>query len=299
MSHTIDLCDRIGTELPSRGTDEAIATLATAQHGVVARFQLRAMRISDRAITGRLRAKRLHPIHRGVFAVGHTRLSRLGRWMAAVLACGPGAVLSHASAAALWQIKDSNKGKTDVTVRPGAKRRRGIDVHRSSLPFDEVTNHDGIPVTTVARTILDVAATAGPAQIERMLREAEYLCLDDAVGVDALLARYPNRPGTRSLRRAQQCMHESTGRIRSDLEERFKALLLKANLPPPDLNASLQSGRDHDRARRALAKAKAHRRARRLAGTRNPIGIRIRPGARPRGDPRGLPGHPGNVAADG
>ena len=242
MTHAIDLCDQIRTQLPSRGADAAIGALATAQHGVVARFQLRALGISDHAITGRIRARRLHPLHRGVFAVGHERLTRFGRWMAAVLACGPSAVLSHASAAALWQIKDSNKGKPDVTVPPSAKRRTRIDVHRSLLPFDEITTHEGIPVTTVARTIIDAAAGSRPDQIERMLREADFLRLDDVTGVDALLERYPRRPGSRFLRKARERMRESSGRTRSEMEERFKVLVLKANLPTPEVNATLELG---------------------------------------------------------
>src|SRR4051812_17032289 len=123
MSHAIDLCRAIRGKLPSRAPDALMAALAADQHGVVARSQLLLLGLSGDAIDRRIAARRLHPMYRGVFAVGHRRVSRLGRWMAAVLACGPDAVLSHASAAALWQIKDSNKGKPDVTVQPGAKGR--------------------------------------------------------------------------------------------------------------------------------------------------------------------------------
>lgn len=242
MTHAIDLCRAIAAQLPSRGPDELIASLAAAQHGVIARFQMRALGISNDAITHRMATGRLHRLHRGVFAVGHKRVTRLGRWMAAVLARGPDTVLSHASAAALWRIKDSSKGRPDVTVPPGAKGRDGIDVHRSALPPDEVTLHEGIPVTTVARTILDVAATSRPDQVERMLREADFLRVDDATGVDALLGRYPKRPGTRALRKARERIRDSTGRTRSEMEERFKALVLKASLPTPEVNATLELG---------------------------------------------------------
>lgn len=242
MTHAIDLCRAIAAQLPSRGPDELIASLAAAQHGVIARFQMRTLGISNDAITHRMATGRLHRIHRGVFAVGHGRVTRLGRWMAAVLACGPSAVLSHAAAAALWQIKDSNKGRPDVTVPPGAKRRDGIEVHRSLLPLDEVTIYEGMPVTTLARTILDVAASSRPDQIERMLREADFLRLTDPVGVPALLERYPRRPGSRALRAAIRRMDESTGRTRSELEERFKALVSQANLRRPEVNATLDLG---------------------------------------------------------
>lgn len=162
--------------------------------------------------------------------------------MAAVVACGAGAVLSYRSAGALWRIKDSNQGGLDVTVPRGRHRRTGLVVHQSSLPFDEVTTHEGIPVTTVARTILDLASVSRPDQIERMLREADFLRLDDSVGLDALLERYPNRAGTRSLRVARERIRESTGRTRTELKERFKSLILEANLPRPELNATLELG---------------------------------------------------------
>jgi very-short-patch-repair endonuclease len=242
MSHTIDIPPAIRGESRSRGIDAAIGAWAALQHGVISRPQLEALGMRKSAIDRRIAARRLHTIHAGVFAVGHKRLTRLGRWMAVVLAGPPATVLSHASAAALWRIKDSNNGKPSVTARPGAKRRSDIVVHRSLLPFDEVTTHEGIPVTTVARTILDVATTARAEQIERMLREADFLRLDDAVGVDALLERYPKRAGTRTLREARRRIRESSGRTRTELEERFKALISKANLPAPEVNATLELG---------------------------------------------------------
>src|SRR4051812_19124047 len=103
----------------ARGGDREIGRLASRQHGVVSRVQLRALGLSDDAIDRRLAAGRLHAVHRGVYAVGHSVLARRGLWLAAVLACGPGAVLSHAAAAALWELRAFGGVRTDVTV-PGS-----------------------------------------------------------------------------------------------------------------------------------------------------------------------------------
>jgi hypothetical protein len=105
MAHAIALLHDIRVELQSHGIDAAIARLAAAQHGVVARAQLMSAGIDRGAIGHRLHCRRLHPVHRGVYAVGHSLITREGRWMAAVLASGPGAVLSHRSAAALWNLR--------------------------------------------------------------------------------------------------------------------------------------------------------------------------------------------------
>ena len=124
--------------------------------------QLAALGMSRNAVSARSQAGRLHRIHRGVYAVGHPVLAVNGRRMAAVLAAGPGAVLSHASAAALWDIRRTSGTRVDVTVRSGAGRakRPGLRIHRTpTLRAGEITEHEGIPVTTPSRTMLDLAAT--------------------------------------------------------------------------------------------------------------------------------------------
>src|SRR5690242_1574403 len=123
----------IRTQSASPPVDGAVATLARRQHGVVARRQLRELGMSDRGIAHRVAAGRLHRIHTGVYAVGHAALGARGRWMAAVLACGPTAVLSHASAGALWDLRRSDTATVDVTLpgTGGRRRRPGIRIHRA------------------------------------------------------------------------------------------------------------------------------------------------------------------------
>ena len=135
------------------------------QYGVVTRGQLLAAGVGETGIKERVRTGRLIRLHRGVFALGHRELRREGHWLAAVLACGPGAVLSHVDAAAHWNIRQSAAALVHVTVptRAGRVRRRGLRIHRSGrLAAEQVTVHEGIPVTTLARTLLDLADVLGP-----------------------------------------------------------------------------------------------------------------------------------------
>jgi hypothetical protein len=153
--------------------------------------------------------------------------------MAAVLAGGEGAVLSHRSAAALWQLLPS-RGATHITTSRALRNRDAIRFHTQSLELDEVTSHDGIPTTTVARTLIDIAATE-PEQFQRASGEAEFRRLDDATGVWAILDRNPSRRGAAVIRKTV-----GTGITRSELERRFLALVDKEGLPRPELNADLE-----------------------------------------------------------
>jgi REase_MTES_1575 len=208
--------------------------LAEAQHGVVARAQLSELGLGAGAIEHRIRLGRLRPIHRGVYTIGHRLLSQEGRWMAAVLACGPGAVLSHRAAAALWGIR----GGTPIEVIvPTAKHRRpGIQIHRVTLPEDEATRHRGIPVTTVPRTLLDLSAVVQGQEARSALRQAEQLQLTDRLSLPDLIARYPRRAGVPALRAALKQLARGAGIVRSELEERFQAFLIQAGLPLPKAN---------------------------------------------------------------
>jgi very-short-patch-repair endonuclease len=197
--------------------DSALARIAANQHGVVSLEQLHRYGISSRAVSGRLRSGRLRRIHRGVYAFGHARLTDRGRWMAAVLACGEGAVLSHRSAAALWRLLPSSHPATDVTVpgRSGRKRRKDIRLHRSaSLVRRMTTLRDGIPVTTPARTLLDLRRCVTPHELGRARRQAEVFGypLGDAAEIEPDLTR-------------------------SELERRFLALCRRHRLPSPEVNA--------------------------------------------------------------
>jgi Transcriptional regulator, AbiEi antitoxin len=158
-------------------TPEArVAAIAGRQHGVVTHEQLAACGIDKSAVTRRVHAGRLHRLHSGVYAVGHRSLSWRGRWLAAVLAAGDGAVLSHTSAAALWEFLRPIKGPAHVTVAAAVRRksRPGLQIHRSrTLSSSHVTGRHGIAVTTPARTIEDIRGAVEPRLFRRALRQAE------------------------------------------------------------------------------------------------------------------------------
>lgn len=236
VSHQID-----GPEQTQR-VDVRVAELAGRQFGVVSREQLLELGLGRGAIEARLRAGRLIREHAGVYAVGHRVVSRAGHLMAAVLACGRGAVLSHRSAAALWGLRPKGAGPIEVTTP--RKWRSSFEIHRhcSHLLPDEMTSLEGIPVTTVPRTILDLAAISRPQVIESLLREAEYLRLYDSLSLPVLLDRHCGRRGVRAVRAALARCAESPGRIRSRLEERFLPFLDRHGLPRPQFNAWLFVG---------------------------------------------------------
>ena len=150
--------------------DRAVAALAGAQHGVVTRDQLLAAGLSRHAIAHRTAGGRLHRLHRGVYAVGHRSLSAHGRQLAAVLACGPDAVLSHRSAAVLWGLLRACEHPIHVTAPTHRRGPAGVRLH-FSLPSESV-HRDAIAVTTPARTLVDLATTASREELERALDEA-------------------------------------------------------------------------------------------------------------------------------
>lgn len=230
------------------GWDEGIAELAGRQHGVVSRRQLLGLGIGRDAVQDRLELGRLHPIHAGVYAVGHRVLSRRARWMAAILAGADGAVLSHRSAAALWEIRSPHRGRIEVTLP--WKSRSTDRIHRrfARLPHDEMTIEAGIPVTTVPRTLFDLAAVSHVDQVESALRQSEYLRLHDRLSLPDLLARYPAHRGVRAIRTCLARRAElPAGTPRSPLEERFLPFLREHGLPRPRLNALVTArGRNHE-----------------------------------------------------
>ena len=217
--------------------DAETAKIAARQHGVVAVEQLYELGLDKSAISRRLKRGRLHRIHRGVYAVGHRGLSWHGRWMAAVLACGQGAALSHGSAAALWGLLRPLEGFVHVSIpsTSGRKTRRGITVHRCpslgqpssspSYPPAEggrgrrppatlTTHRDNIPVTIVPRTIEDLRISPLPDYlVRRAIRQAEL--------------------------RGMRLDGIETDRTRSDLEAAFLALFARHRIPPPEGNPKL------------------------------------------------------------
>jgi very-short-patch-repair endonuclease len=217
--------------------DREFAEIASRQHGVVARRQLKGG-LSEITIDRWIRSGRLHRIHPGVYAVGHTAITGRGRWMAAVLASGEGAVLSHASAAGLWGIWGSGAGETHVTVPRKTRSGRSIRRHFSVLPDDERTVVDGIQTTSAARAVLDLAAAKGAAAAESALREMEYLRIYGPVSLPTLLERHPRHGGSPIVRVCLARLDDDPGgRIRSDLEELFLPFLDANRIPRPRLNA--------------------------------------------------------------
>jgi Transcriptional regulator, AbiEi antitoxin len=176
-------------------------SLAKQQHGVIARTQLLDLGLHSQAITHRIASGRLHQVRRGVYAVGRPQLTQHGRWMAAVLSCGPGAVLSHGSAAGLWEI-GSKRGRIEVSVPSRTPRRRdGILAHRRpALGANDVAIHHGIPVTTPVRTLVDLATRLGRGRLERAIREADARGLVDPETLRAALGDLRGQRGVAALR---------------------------------------------------------------------------------------------------
>jgi hypothetical protein len=221
----------------------ALAALAARQHGIVARRQVEGLGLSGNSIDRRVQTGRLHRIHPGVYAVGHTSITQRGRWMAAVLASGEGAALSHRSATALWGIWGSGAGETHVTVPRKTRSQRSIRRHFGALPVDEMTVRDGIPVVSAARAVLDLAADQGEAAAESALREMEYLGIYGKLSLPSLLDRYPRHAGAANVARCLERLEDDPGgRIRSPLEERFLPFLDVHQIPRPRLNAWLTIG---------------------------------------------------------
>jgi hypothetical protein len=216
-----------------------VAELAARQHGIVARRQLLALGLSRRAIQVRVDGGRLHPLHAGVYAVGHSNVSNRGRYMAAALAGGAGTVISHRSAAVLWGIAAEIEGPIHITVGRGCHPRPGIVMHRSRrLGGDQGARVDSIPVTAAPRTLLDLAGVVTPTQLRRAFDEADRLELLDP----AALAELCEAPSTRALRGSGRLRSLLAGRVgplpetRSALEHRFLRVCQRAGLPRPAVN---------------------------------------------------------------
>jgi very-short-patch-repair endonuclease len=203
--------------------DELVALLAEIQFGVVARWQLVALGYSVDAIQRRIASGRLIPLHAGVYAVGHTKLTRSGYFLAAVLAFGPRAVLSHRTAAVHWGIFASRQRRADVTTSVSAQRNATrIKAHRTRVLHEEDwTIRDGIPVTSVARTILDLAAILSPDRLLDVIDDAVRAELFDLYAIERAIARTPYRRGVRRLK-ALLADYRGAPDLRSKFERRFR-----------------------------------------------------------------------------
>jgi hypothetical protein len=219
---------------------EEVARLAQRQHGVIARRQLLGLGLGQGAIEHRLATHRLQAIHRGVYALGHPLLTREATFMAAVLAVGEGATLSFTSAAAHQDLL-SLRGPIHITTHRKLESTGALTIHQICLPPDEVEVVDAIPVTTVARTLFDLAAIVPSHTLRAAMRQAEHRRLGDRVGLTELLGRYPHHRGVRALR-AVAGEGVETGVIRSELEARFLQFLVDSGLPRPQTNLPIHLG---------------------------------------------------------
>lgn len=204
--------------------------MVDSQHGVVARRQLIDLGFSAKAIKHRVTVGRLHPVHRGVYVVGRPELTPRGRWMAAVLACGPCGALSHESAAALWGVWNVSQVCIDVSVRLGERcRPPGIRIHRRA--HIEATIRYGIPVTTITATLIDLASLLDQDQLEAAINEADKLDLIDPDTLRARLDQASRRPGLAKLR--QTLDRHAVQTTDSELERQFMRIVRAAKLPLP------------------------------------------------------------------
>ena len=222
--------------------DREIAAIAAAQQAIITREQLLELGLGRGAINHAVDRGRLHQRHRGVYSLVPSRaLPPLAIERAALLACGPGALLSHHSAAAVWGIRPRIHGDVDVTVVGGdaGRRRAGICAHRAAvLDRRDVRSRAGIPLTSAARTLLDIAPRLSGRSLELAFDEALVRGLATLEAISAVTARYPKRKGAARLH-ALARPDRPTTITRSAAEERFLEMIRRARLPEPEVNARL------------------------------------------------------------
>jgi very-short-patch-repair endonuclease len=217
-----------------------MARLAAEQHGVASHSQLLRLGYTGAAIGRAEIAGRLHRIHRGVYSVGHPRISRRGHCLAAVLACGRGALLSHESAAWLWGLLPQLPLLPEVTTPTRGHPRASLSIHHSTiLASTDVALVERIPVTAVPRTLLDLAARPRAKSLERAIERSERRGLLDIAAVDWLIARCGRHPGRKRLAAALR-LYRDPAFTRSWLERRFLDLVLAEGLPRPAVNTFVE-----------------------------------------------------------
>lgn len=217
--------------------DRRVGDLAEGQHGLVARRQLLELGMGPGAIDDRIGRGRLRRAFRGVYAVGHARSDMKARWMGAVLSIGPGAVLSHRAAAALRGLLSVRRIEPELTKSSRTRSRQGLRIHQAVLRKDETAVIDRIPVTSLSRTFIDLAAICGVQEVEKAFNEAEVQGLTDRLSVPSLLEPHPRRHGTALLRSILEAKARLRGKTRKELERRFKEILDATDLPRPRRNA--------------------------------------------------------------
>jgi len=219
-----------------KAATQSLAQLAGHQHGVVSTTQLRALGWGHGKISREVSAGRLHRLHRGVYTVGYKALTQQARSLAAVLSCGPDALLSHLSAAWMWGISTRFPAIPEVTVTATVRHARAdIQVHSArTLDPSDRTVVEEIPLTAVPRTLLDVAGAA-EGHVRWALPRAKRLGLLDLIAIDSLLRRSAGLRGVARLRGALD-RYRTRAFTRSTLELDFLRLVERAGLPRPSMN---------------------------------------------------------------
>jgi very-short-patch-repair endonuclease len=216
--------------------------LEASRHGVIHRDRLLELGLTASDLAYRLQAGRLHRLHKLVYAVGRPDVPLDGRFLGAVLACGPRARLSHRSGGRKYRFLGGGEHRIDVTAPRTIKPKPGIRLHRPLFLNDlDTTVVDGIPITSVARTLLDCSAPSLGVDVGRMLHEAHVQTQFDARDVWAVLARCPNHLGARRL---DWALREEHPFIRSGLERALLRLVASAGLPQPRVNHHVWAGDD-------------------------------------------------------
>lgn len=217
--------------------DIVVGEFADRQHGVVSRAQLLAAGLSRGAIARGVESRRLRPVFRGVYAVGHVALRREGCWMAALLACGSNAVLSHRTAALIWGLLAGPAVPVDViTTSSKGRKHAGISTHRIRLDAFDAVVIDDLCVTTPSRTIVDLAGTLSGRALRDVVERAQDVRRFDPEDLRAAMARATRRPGARRLEDLLALMAPDEDRARSHLERMFTTLTRRARLPRPAPN---------------------------------------------------------------
>jgi very-short-patch-repair endonuclease len=224
---------------PHTPPDVRVTIVAAEQHGVVSAAQLQAAGLNRAAVLVRVRGARLHPVHRGVYAVGHDAMTLHARFMAAVLACGPAAALSHRSAAALWGFLAWEGDRLPEVTVPGssARSRPGLRIHRTRhLDPRDVARREAIAVTTPARSLLDLADELPPAGLRRAARQAQAMRWTNVRQIADVLTRCNGRRGAPRL---AALIADGPAPTRSEFEDLVLDLILGAGLRRPEINVRL------------------------------------------------------------
>jgi very-short-patch-repair endonuclease len=222
---------------PPPSVDELIARLAARQHGLVAYAQLVSLGLDRKSIARRVAQGRLHRVARGVYAVGHVALSREAEFLAAVLEAGKGAALSHLAVAEHWEVRKYRAPLIDVVVPSRRRVKTATRIHRTTLHPSDVTQYKGIPVTTIARMLVDLTDVLDAHDLTNVIHEAEFRHRFSERATREAMERANGRHNLKRLERALELRDEGSAGLKSRNEATFLSML--KNLPEPLVNVKL------------------------------------------------------------